>query len=152
KDKSECIFDSTTWIKNENPQVAIEWEKPDLPEYLLVDWNGSEGKAYWPIISESQTVLPPIESLKELPLEALIYILSSSQPLHRLIGIIERIKAKKKRQGIDEAILDPHRLVDTSRFLLQRTRRISYAMKALRNRLEKPAYTMESISWRLNGP
>ena len=58
----------------------------------------------------------------------------------------------KNLTGHSEVVVDAHQLVDTSKFLLQRTRRISYAMKALRNRLEKPAFTRESLEWRLYGP
>ena len=48
--------------------------------------------------------------------------------------------------------MDPHKRVDTSQFLLQRTRRISWALSALRERLERPVATKEGLHWRLCGP
>ena len=49
-------------------------------------------------------------------------------------------------------VVDPHKRVDTSQFILQRTRRISWALNALRKRLERPVVTMEFLCWRLRGP
>jgi len=48
--------------------------------------------------------------------------------------------------------LDPHKRVDTSGFLLQRTRRVSWALSALRERLEQPVPSREALNWRLRGP
>jgi hypothetical protein len=147
-----CIYDEVAWLKSKPQLTVLHWKESDLPDYLLVEWESSNGKAYWPVIAASQDVLPAVDSLKGLPLDALLYILSSSQPLHRLVGAIERIKNKSKGGFNEESALDPHQLVDTTGFLLQRTRRVSYAMKALRNRLEKPVFTQESLVWRLHGP
>ena len=49
-------------------------------------------------------------------------------------------------------LLDPHERVDTSTFLLQRTRRVSWALDALRTRLERPVASGEALDWRLRGP
>jgi hypothetical protein len=147
-----CIFNEEHWHLNGQQQIIrIEWNEAHMPDFLLVDWKESNGKAFWPVIIDDQISLPPVESLRDLPLDALIKILSSTQPLHRLLKII--VKAKESRQqGTDQPIIDFHQLVDTTQFLLQRTRRISYAMRALRTRLEKPVYTKESLNWRLYGP
>src|SRR5439155_4437560 len=42
--------------------------------------------------------------------------------------------------------------VDTSTFLLQRTRRVSWALAALRSRLDRPVASQEALEWRLRGP
>jgi hypothetical protein len=47
--------------------------------------------------------------------------------------------------------LDPHKRVDTSSFLLQRTRRLSWALAALRERLSQPVPSREALEWRLRG-
>jgi hypothetical protein len=52
----------------------------------------------------------------------------------------------------ESAQLDPLKRVDTSGFLLQRTRRISWALAALRERLAQPAPSPEALNWRLRGP
>lgn len=148
-----CLFNEEHWILNgKQLKITIECVENIIPEYLLVSWNGSKGKAFWPIIVESQIALPPVESLRNLPLEALLQILSSTQPLHRLLKIIEAAGKKSNLSNDDITIIDAHKLVNTTGFLLQRTRRVSYAMKVLRNRLEKPVFTKESLAWRLYGP
>ncbi len=48
--------------------------------------------------------------------------------------------------------MDPHKRVDTSAFLLQRTRRVSDALAALRLRLKKPVVSEQALTWRLRGP
>src|SRR5690606_25314209 len=49
-------------------------------------------------------------------------------------------------------LIDPHKKVDTTQFLLQRTRRVSWGLAALRQRLERPVTTEECLEWRLRGP
>ncbi len=157
-DKSEannttCIYNQKQWILDiRKMKIKVEWEHTSIPDHLIVSWKDANGKAYWPVIVDSQISLPPVEPLRDLPLEALIQILSSTQPLYRLLNIIEKAKSKKNN-GVDETInLDALQLVDSSGFLLQRTRRVSYAMRALREHLQKPVYTSESLNWRLYGP
>ncbi len=150
--ETERIISSTNrWLTAGQPkETIILLEGNEQPDYLNVSWEGSTGKAYWPVIIESQLTLPPVEALRNLPLEALLQILSSNQPLHRLLKIIEKLKASNLQS--ETLVVDFHKQVDTSGFLIQRTRRISYAMNALRERIEKPAFTQETLNWRLNGP
>lgn len=148
-----CIYNYEVWEKDGSKEkILLKLNDKSIPEYILVNWNDSNGNAFWPLIVEDQITLPPVEELRNLPLEALIQILSSSQPLHRLLKTIENIKKKKPREDSIEKVVNALDLVDSSSFLLQRTRRISYAMRAIRERLEKPVYTIESLNWRLYGP
>ncbi len=146
------IYESGEWIGERNNNIQLKWDIQQIPDYLFVSWPGVDGKAFWPVVVENQITLPPVEALKNLPLEALLQILSSNKPLHKLLGMIEKIVKNQKSHSQNETILDPHQLVDTSRFLLQRTRRVSYAMRSLKERLEKPVFTFESLNWRLYGP
>ena len=148
-----CIYNYEAWEKNgRKEKILLELNDKSIPEYLLVNWRESNGNAFWPLIVEDQITLPPVEELRNLPLEALLQILSSSQPLHRLLKAIENIKKRKPKDDSIEKVVNALDLVDSSGFLLQRTRRISYAMRAIRERLEKPVYTTESLNWRLYGP
>src|SRR5581483_6629640 len=61
-------------------------------------------------------------------------------------------REREKGKNGDKPIVDPHKRVDTSQFLLQRTRRLSGALNALRERLERPVATIEFLKWRLRGP
>jgi hypothetical protein len=95
--------------------------------------------------------LPTPAELNDLPLEVLIEILTSAKPLHLAL---HRSLTRQKSVGSDgpEVPLDPHERVDTSTFLLQRTRRVSWALDGLRKRLERPAASREALDWRLRGP
>ncbi|MEJ7766834.1 MAG: hypothetical protein WKF89_03420, partial [Chitinophagaceae bacterium] len=133
-------------------KFPIEWADALPPNFLLVKWNESNGFAFWPVIVESVSILPVAEDLRDLSLEALLIVIGSKQPLYRLLKRIERLKQSKKEILESEKIIDVHKLVDTAGFILQRTKRVSYALNALRIRLEKPVFTKESLEWRLNGP
>jgi hypothetical protein len=95
--------------------------------------------------------LPPPAELSDLPLEVLIEILTSAKPLHLAL---QRWLSRQRNTGAQgpELLIDPHERVDTSTFLLQRTRRVSWALDALRTRLERPAASGEALDWRLRGP
>jgi hypothetical protein len=95
--------------------------------------------------------LPPPDELSDLPLEVLIEILTSAKPLHLAL---QYWLTRQKGHSVDgpEILLDPHARVDTSTFLLQRTRRVSWALDALGTRLERPVASREALDWRLHGP
>lgn len=147
------FFDEHQWHDRHSPEkVELPWTEERPPSGCWVRWSGSKGSAWWPINVVSGNVLPPPEELKNLPLEVLINILSSARPLHRVLqGYFRRRTSEPSGERIDPNI-DPHKRVDTSQFLLQRTRRISWALNALRTRLERPAVTREFLQWRLRGP
>jgi hypothetical protein len=96
--------------------------------------------------------LPPPDELKSLSLEILIEILTSARPLHRVLGEYLKRKKDKDKLPLPVIIDDPHKRVDTSRFLLQRTRRVSWALSAIRDRMERPVATEEGLHWRFYGP
>lgn len=141
------------WQKFACPEVCeVPWNHERPPSGFWVRWLDSRGTAWWPINVSAGEVLPPPEELKHLPLEVLINILSSARPLHRVLKDFLKRRTKVGSDGNDGVIVDPHKRVDTSQFLLQRTRRISWALNALRKRLERPVVTIEFLRWRLRGP
>lgn len=134
------------------PSIELPWETDRPPSGFWVRWTGSGGSAWWPVNVLAGNALPPPEELKNLPLEVLINILSSARPLHRVLGDYLRRRKREKAKNGDKPVVDPHKRVDASQFLLQRTRRISWALNALRERLERPVATLEFLRWRLHGP
>lgn len=48
--------------------------------------------------------------------------------------------------------VDPPKKVDTSQFLLQRSRRVYWALRSLRERLQRPVPNDHCLQWRLYGP
>lgn len=133
-------------------QCSIPWKHDRPPSGFWVHWPASPGPAWWPVNVSAGDVLPPPEELKHLPLDVLINILSSARPLHRVLQEYLKRRQKQVTNGENCVIVDPHKRVDTSQFLLQRTRRISWALIALRKRLECPVVTLEFLRWRLRGP
>lgn len=131
----------------------LDWRKKP-PSGLWVTWKSAEGNAWWPVNTASSADLPPPDHLRDLPLDVLIDILTSARPLHEAIrGYLRRKGDTKNGRSTKSGVeLDPHKKVDTSGFLLQRTRRFSWALAGLRARLERPAPTTESLDWRIYGP
>jgi hypothetical protein len=122
---------------------------------LEVSLKEGADRAWWPINVWDFNALPPPEELRSLTLDALIDILTSAKPLREAMREWLRRRARSAAagsSGADVPELDPLRRVDTSAFVLQRTRRISWALKGLRDRLERPAPTADALNWRLGGP
>jgi Tyrosyl-DNA phosphodiesterase len=119
---------------------------------LTVQWRDRDGEphsAVWPVnVSDVSLLIPPAE-LRNLALEDLILVLTSARPAFRVL--IERAEAKKSSRPASVEI-DPHRRVDTSRFLLKRMRLLAKALEGLRLRLERPVCSLEGWRWRLHGP
>ena len=148
----QIFFDSDGWQTLGSPTPCkLDWDKPRAPSGFWVRCEGSDGLAWWPVNVAAGNVLPPPEELKNLPLDVLLDILSSARPLHRVLGPYLKRKRRKEKQDVVTAV-DPHKRVDTSQFLLQRTRRLSWALTAVRERLERPVATIDFLQWRLRGP
>jgi hypothetical protein len=149
----EIVFlDETIWDGRGRPTtLRMPWASTRPPAGLRIIRPGVEGEAWWPVNVRDGASLPPPAELSDLPLEVLIEILTSAKPLHLAL---QRWLARQKGHGTDgpAVLLDPHERVDTSTFLLQRTRRVSWALDALRTRLERPVASSEALDWRLRGP
>jgi PLD-like domain len=133
---------------------SIDWNRPRPPSALLVRWmepvNGKR-EALWVVNVSDTSRLPPPDELRDLSLDVLVEVLSSARPMHEAIA-----KALDDRSNYGSGAipieLDPHKKVDTSGFLLKRVQRVSRALEGLRERLERPAYTLDGLQWRLFGP
>jgi hypothetical protein len=149
----QLFLNEEQWLGLQQPtSCELKWEANRPPSGFWVRWSGSSGSAWWPVNVLGGNVLPPPDELKNLPLEVLINILSSARPLHRVLYDYIRRRDREKGKADAKPVVDPHKRVDTSQFLLQRTRRISWALNALRERLERPVVTIEFLKWRLHGP
>lgn len=123
------VYDEAQWHQGAcPPTVCLPWLEPRPPSGFWVRWKDSEGRAWWPVNVASTTSLPPPQELRDLPLEVLVDILTSARPLHRALSdYLKRRKAGEPGAASGPPIIDPHKRVDTSQFLLQRTRRVSSA-------------------------
>jgi len=151
EDKDEVFYDEARWRKAGSPRsVQLPWPAQRPPSAFRVGWRGSKGFAWWPVNARDATSLPPPDELRELSLDDLIEILGSARPLHRVLRSF--LKRRRMQDGNSPPPhLDPHKRVDTSSFLLQRTRRLSWALAALRERLSQPVPSREALEWRLRG-
>ncbi|GBD96893.1 MAG TPA: hypothetical protein ENG83_05755 [Nitrospirae bacterium] len=145
-----ALLTISKWKQQGSPKtVRLPWDEEQPLSGLEVSWKDASGRVWWQVnIDSPLSLMPPLE-LRELPLEVLIHVLTSARPLHQILK--KWLKRKHQPTG-DTVIDDPHKRVDTSAFLLQRTRRISWALKGLKERLERPFLTEESLQWRLYGP
>lgn len=150
EDGKEVFYDERRWMEDGKPlKVILEWKSDLPPSGFNVIWDDAQNSAWWPVNIESASALPPPPELKDLPLEVLMSILTSARPLHQVIGAWLK---KKKQLTKPDVVIDPHKKVDTTKFLFQRTRQISWVLRSLKERLERPFYTVESLNWRLRGP
>lgn len=153
EDEQATFYDDAAWRKVGEPCVIrLPWSRDMPPHGFAVTWDASNGTAWWPINVESTSSLPPPAELRDIPLDVLINILTSARPLH--LAMRSWIRRRHRDQGGqgEAIVVDPHKRVDTSAFLLQRTRRVSWALHALLQRLARPVPTQESLNWRLHGP
>lgn len=151
EDDDKLIYSKNQWIEERKfTEKIIPWKLPLPPSGFHVTWNEHTGYAWWPVNVENAAVLPPPPELKDIPLEVLITILTSARPLHQVLGAW--IKKNQSSGNAPSVHIDPHKKVDTTKFLFQRTRQISWALNSLREKLQRPFYTLESLQWRLRGP
>lgn len=153
---SETCYSEAEWQGAGSPPiVVVQWGDARPPSGFWVKWTNCRNAAWLPVNVVSGSVLPPPDELRDLPLEALINILTSARPLHQALMVYLERRRKEDAGGADSQsaeMVDPHKRVDTTGFLLQRTRRVSLALNGLRERLERPVISKESLDWRLRGP
>ncbi|MCO5143896.1 MAG: phospholipase D-like domain-containing protein [Oligoflexia bacterium] len=115
---------------------------------LKIEWE--EKSALFPVSIESQDEIPAPDYLKNLSLEDLVSLLSSNLPLQKALQ--KFLRKKNQEQNSYEEIVNPHDRVDTSKFILQRTRQFGWAISALKRQIENNPNTIEQLRWRLSGP
>jgi hypothetical protein len=149
----EAFYDEARWVaEGKPPTVRIAWNDAVPPSGFEVSWSDSKGRAWWPVNLATAASLPPPADLRDLPLDALINILSSARPLHQVLAQWFKNRAKDQSPERQLDPFDPRKRVDTSGFLLQKTYRVTNAFKGLRTRLARPAASDDALNWRLRGP
>lgn len=149
--EKQMLLDSKNWT-GEAGEFRLQWHGISPPFVLTVKWETDDREkiASWPVNVVDAAALPPPEQLRNLSLEDFIEILSSMRPLHE--SVLRMLKRRKQQRKNGDVSLDPHKRVSTETFLLQRTQRFSAMLERLRERLERPVSTVETLDWRLNGP
>lgn len=131
-------------------QHSISWIDQPVPFVLEVSWahENENAVANWPVNVSNPGALAPPEALRDLTLEELLEILSSTRPLPDAVVHVLQKRIKAPRAEIE---LDPLKRRDSQAFLLRRTKRVAVALERLRDRLERPALTTDAFEWRLHG-
>jgi hypothetical protein len=153
-EEDELVLSSSDWKQRHEPgTMEVAWQSERPPSGLWVKWPASGSRSWWPVEVLSPEALIPLEELRNLPLEILIRVLTSSQPLHRVLAAeIRRRREVERHSGRDQVVTDPHKKVDVSGFLLQRSRRVAEAVDALCARLSKPTVSEACLYWKIHGP
>lgn len=151
-EQGEKIFlDYQKWQDAGAPLVyRIPIEIGNIPAYFLINLDAVEHPVCLTINIIDQHCLPPPDELKNLPLDILAQIITSASPLHH---ILRKYLSRIRKKAVDQkSLIDPHERVDTSTFLLQKTRKYSFAINTVKSKLEQLCATVASIEWRLYGP
>jgi hypothetical protein len=148
------ILDAGRWQSDGGGSVVgVDAPGGELPFNVAIEWRtraGETARASLPVNVTDPGRLPAPDELRSLPVQALLRALASVRPLHE--GVVEAIERhERSRAGaLDE--LDPLKRFSPSGQLLHRTREMSAALAGLRERVEKPAATLDAFRWRLEGP
>jgi hypothetical protein len=135
-------------------RIVRDIQGQPLPDVIAVHWRSGESKhnGLLPVNARGECDRCNQEIWSELDLETMLEILAHSGPWYRSLVSALRLGSRMPGgQGV-EVELDPHRRVDMSQFLLQRTRRISRALEGLRERLAAPVLSANALEWRFGGP
>ena len=153
--ENQVLLDYKKWAKDGRKlEYVISWGSDQVPGEIIIKTSGGE-ELWYPVIPRTNNDLPVSEDFKNLTIDNLIQIYTSNRPLYKILSRMLKKRWKKSKSNGDKhayEVIDPHRNVNTSGYLLQRTRRLSSLFSLLRKRLEKPCVSHENLKWRLNGP
>jgi hypothetical protein len=125
----------------------------DLPFNLTIVWCDSAGvrnRLNLPVnVTDPGRLMGPAE-LRTLPVDVLLRALASVRPMHE--AVTDALERQARSRGLAASELDPLKRFSPTGQLLHRTRELSEALAGLRGRLERPAATMDTFVWRIEGP
>jgi phosphatidylserine/phosphatidylglycerophosphate/cardiolipin synthase-like enzyme len=148
------LIDVEEWVRG-GQELIVRLPAPtgDLPFNVVLQWRASDGRlatASLPVNVTDPGRLAPPEELRALPVDALLRALASLRPLHE--AVTEAMRRREQRRGNTLDDLDPLKRFSPSGQLLYRTRELSGALAGLRERLERPAASLDAFTWRIDGP
>ena len=151
--EGEGIMTADAW-RSRGSEPDIQLEMPPSAFRHVLSVTGPEGQEWlWPVSVEDHAQLPVPEELSSLDLEDLMRVFADNLSMRSLL---KRMQSKQRFESIEQGQvapeLDPHRRVDTTGFILQRTRRLSYAFDGLKRRLSRLYFTEHQLEWGMQGP
>ncbi len=159
---SNCVFFGVNPLENHNAKplqhqieskiVQIVLQEGIFFDHLIVKDLKSNKLFYLPILLHNKEIVP-FAQLKNLPIEVLMQIMMSKKPLYTFAKQIQQaLNNKTESDDTTKAVINPLQQIDTSTFMLQRTRKYFYLFTAIANKLAMPCYSIEGLQWRLTGP
>lgn len=159
----------STWViqttEGEGLITAYDWRSQDSRSTLrlkiaqsgfrhVLRVVGPHGEEWlWPVAVEDHAQLPIPEELSSLDLDDLMRVFADNLSMRSLLKRMQLPQREESSQQSHVAPeLDPHRRVDTTGFILQRTRRLSYAFDGLKRRLSRLYFTEHQLEWSMQGP
>jgi hypothetical protein len=149
------LIDVEEWVRGgQKPVVNLAAPTGELPFNIVLQWSSSDGQltppVSFPVNVTDPARLPAPKELRGLPVDALLRALASLRPLHEAIMDAMRRREQTRSNTLDD--LDPLKRFSPSGQLLYRTREFSRALAGLRERLERPAASLDAFMWRIDGP
>ncbi len=152
--EGESLLSADEWRIDGHKRLAkIAVPSGDLPFNVAIAWTDSAGvrnRVNLPVNVTDPGRLPAPAELRDLPIEVLLQALASVRPLHE--SIVEGLERRESGHRLSVNELDPLKRFSPTGQLLHRTRELSEALAGLRDRLERPAATMDTFVWRIDGP
>jgi hypothetical protein len=148
------LLDGAALVTRDWPRViSVRWSRPRPPSSLDVAWeqDGEALCAVWVVNVTDRLALPPPYELHQLNLEELLQVLTSARPYHQAVARIIRARTPARPPG-DGPVVDPHKKVKTSAYLLRRMKRLAAALEGLRERMQRAVFSRDALLWRLRGP
>ena len=151
------LFDSASWTEaGSKPLVKVSAPTGELPFNVTLQWRGPDGVVVpptnLPLNVTDPARLPPPEELRSLPVDAILRALASVRPCTRQWWRRSRGGNGAWLAASHDGEIDPHKRFSPSGQILYRTRELSAALVGLRERLERPAASLDAFLWRLEGP
>jgi hypothetical protein len=148
------VLESVQWAAQNCPRLTtVPWKPVQPPERLVVEWDRHQ--AFWVLNVEDPKHLPPPAVLDGMSADDMLLILAASDP-----GAAFRAWAKRQAkdnpfdEDLDTAVpedLDPLRRYDLSATFLRRIRHRARVLASLRKNLQRPAWSVLALQWRLDG-
>ncbi len=147
------LMDHGAWMAAGSPEridVVVSGDR--FPLFLEVTWEskGGQAGAGWAVNVTEPGKLPAPEELRDLPAQALLQALASTRPIHESLARFLVARESGHADHVDE--MDPLKRYSGTGRLLARARQVSAALMGLKQRLERPAGSLDALEWRLNGP
>jgi hypothetical protein len=131
--------------------LSVPWPFSRAAAVVLVEWP--EGRAFWTVNIEDESLLPVPAELQDMTADELIAILAAANTSLALRAWVA-LRAPENADPLDSAVppeldaLKRHSLADT---FLRRVRRRGRWLESIRQRLGRPVWSAKALEWRLEG-